>query len=270
MIRILALFLAVSSFFSLPCAAQNLPQGDFDSLRRGEQIRVAQVIDGLTLLLADGQIVRFSGIDIPDMAPEETGPLALTAIKVLNDMLVNKAVILHQTKKKDWGQTNRMGHMLAHVARAGDGAWVQGTLLALGLARVQTSQRNPEMAAAMYALEVKAREEKAGLWADPRWAVRGPEQAGDVLKSFQIVEGRVVSTAIKNNRIYLNFGADWRKDFTISIAPADRKRFSSQGLDPLQWGGRTLRVRGWIENYNGPFIAADHPEMIEILTEKSH
>jgi hypothetical protein len=29
--------------------------------------------------------------------------------------------------------------------------------------------------------------------------------------------------------------------------------------------GREIRVRGWLEFYNGPMIEATHPEQIELL-----
>ena len=40
--------------------------------------------------------------------------------------------------------------------------------------------------------------------------------------------------------------------------------FPDQGLDPLTLEGRRIRVRGWIDSYNGPVISADHPQMIEV------
>lgn len=65
--------------------------------------------------------------------------------------------------------------------------------------------------------------------------------------------------------MYLNFGADWRTDFTITIAARDLKLFEQAGLDLFALEGRTVRVRGWLDSYNGPAIEADHPEQIEVL-----
>ncbi len=83
--------------------------------------------------------------------------------------------------------------------------------------------------------------------------------------SFQLVMGRVRETAEVDERIYLNFGENWRKDFTVTIPPAHTERFHAAGMDPLELAGRWIRVRGWIEDYNGPMIEATHPEQIEVI-----
>jgi micrococcal nuclease len=85
--------------------------------------------------------------------------------------------------------------------------------------------------------------------------------------SFQLVEGRVIDVATVRNRTYLNFGADWRRDFTISIAPKDRRRFRKSGVDPMSYKGQRIRVRGWLKSYNGSMIDVTHPEQFEILDE---
>jgi hypothetical protein len=87
------------------------------------------------------------------------------------------------------------------------------------------------------------------------------------LKSWQIVEGKVESVATKNNRTYINFGKDWRTDFTVSIKSGDKRDFSKRGINPLDWGGKHIRVRGWLDEYNGPYIQINHPESVEILSK---
>ena len=81
--------------------------------------------------------------------------------------------------------------------------------------------------------------------------------------SVQIVEGIVTSTADVRGQIYLNFGADYKTDFTIAIARKYRRKF--EAIDPLSLEGARVRVRGWIELYNGPMIWIDHPERLEVL-----
>ena len=48
--------------------------------------------------------------------------------------------------------------------------------------------------------------------------VRTPADAGDALDSFQIVEGRVLAAALVRSGGYLNFGADYKTDFTLSFS----------------------------------------------------
>lgn len=266
--QILVFFCAFSSLFLFPALTQSqgtLPTGDFLELRSSGTAEVIQIIDPQTLQLHDGRIIRLAGLSFPDLQVHEAGELSVIAIDILRDMLEGQAVTIYQTKKNNWGQLNRMGHHLAHLERISDKAWVQGTLISLGLARVMTGQRNPEMAAQMYALEKNARQQNLGLWAESSYQVLNPEQAADHIDSFQIVKGEILSAALKKNRIYLNFGKDWRTDFTVSIAPTDKRLFLKQGLNPLQWNGQAVRVRGWIRSYNGPYMEISHPQAIEIL-----
>jgi hypothetical protein len=96
--------------------------------------------------------------------------------------------------------------------------------------------------------------------------VRRPIETPGYVDTFQIVEGRVVEAAeARSGRIYLNFGDNWREDFTATIEPADRPLFDAAGLDPLALAGRTIRLRGWIYAFNGPMITLTHPEQVEVV-----
>jgi len=64
---------------------------------------------------------------------------------------------------------------------------------------------------------------------------------------------------------YLNFDADWRSDFTVSVAPRDRRWFANGLAKLIDIKGRLVRVRGWLGWRNGPMIEATHPEQIEVL-----
>lgn len=262
--RILVLFITLASFFAFPALAQEgLPKGDFSDLRFMGSVRVAKIIDPQTIQLQDGRIVALTGLDFPDYAPQEAGDLSITAMNVLKDMFEGKDANFYQRKNKDLGLVNRMGHEIGHLERKSDGAWAQGSVVALGLARVRTEERNPEMADQLYALESEARADKAGLWAEEQYQILAPEETNDHIGQFAIVQGTVQSAAMNKNRIYLNFGQDWRTDFTVSIAPEDRRAFSRANIDPLQWNGKRIRVRGWLDSLNGPMIEIDHPQAIE-------
>ncbi len=236
---------------------------DFSALKKIDSAEVIEVITPQTIMLRNGQIIHLAGIRFPDYTPQVAGSFAVTAIKILKDMLGGQSVEVYQTKNKDWGRSNRMGHDLAHLYIPEKGLWVQGALLSLGLAQVETAQRNPEMAAQMLEIEKAAREEKTGIWEEAK--ILSPEETPGHLNSFQIVEGKIESAAIKKNRYYLNFGGNWRDDFTVSIAPENKSVFSKQGINPLDWNGKRVRVRGWVQSYNGPYIDVTHPEAIEIL-----
>ena len=261
----LIIFTLITSVICTAWAQDTLPSTEFKDMRRGEQGKIADAIGPLTLLLDNGQIIRLSGIDIPHSYGEEISPLAVTARDILKDMFAGQRIQLYQTKDKNMGLNNRMGHSLVHLERLDDDAWAQGTLLALGLARVKTSPSNAHMAQEMLAIEDKAREEKLGIWQDSD--ILAPDNASEGIGAFAIIEGTIESVALKKNRIYINFGKDWKTDFTVSIAPEDKRRFSKAKLDPLNWGGQRIRVRGSVREYNGPYMELTHPEAVEFIEE---
>lgn len=237
---------------------------DFGALRETTSGRVTHVISPALLQLQDGTLVYLSGLYYPDYAESQAGDYALLAMSILKDMLIGQDVTLYQTKNARAGRINRMGHALAHVVRKRDGVWVQGLMLGLGLAVVQTISTNPEMATEMLSIEERARAEQAGIW-ENLMAIRTPDSAAGFIGSFQIVEGRVESAALKNNRVYLNFGKNWRDDFTVTVAPEFKRSFAASGINLLDLNQGVVRVRGWLTEYNGPNMALDHPAALEVL-----
>lgn len=79
---------------------------------------------------------------------------------------------------------------------------------------------------------------------------------------FVLVEGVLVSVEHQEWRSYLNFGADWRRDFTIAMDRQQRDAFIAAGQDPVSWIGSYIRVRGIVENRGGPYIALRRPDWL--------
>ncbi len=262
------LYIITSIFFNAALANDNvLPKADFDDLRKMGVATVSEIVNPLTIKLNDGRFIHLAGLDFPDLDFYNSGDLSITANKILDDFLKNKKIIIYQTKSKDRGRINRMGHYIAHVARADNEVWVQGMLLSLGIARMRTSKYNPEMAKQMLKLENTARNNKLGLWDMAEYKILTPEQAKKHIGSYQIVEGVINSASMRKNKLYLNFGNNWREDFTVSISAFNLKQFTRKNIDPQQWNGKLIRVRGWIESYNGPYMEIDHPQRFEALFE---
>lgn len=238
---------------------------DLSELLKTDTAVVDEIIDPLRIKLKDGRIVQLTGLDIPDLVQEDPGNISILGFDFLERLLKNKKVTLYQSQDKDKGRINRMGHHLAHLVAADKDIWVQGALLTAGLARVQPSARNPELAAAMIAIEDGARTAQRGLWRGGRYPILTPENAETGLASWAVVEGRIRAVATAQNMLYLNFGLDWRKDFTITMSAPVRRAVGKSLGDPMGWSGRTVRVRGWIESRNGPSIGLLGPEWISLL-----
>ena len=74
-----------------------------------------------------------------------------------------------------------------------------------------------------------------------------------------------MATAKVRDNVFLNFGADYKTDFTILIDKQGQRRFKRAGIDPRSLEGARVRVRGWVEMKNGPMIELDHVERLEVL-----
>ena len=241
------------------------------ALDLSERARVVEVIDGDTLLLDDGRPVRLVGIQSPKLplgrAGFEAWPLAEEAKAALAALTLGRDVALGYGGRRNDRHGRELAHLYLLEGTGEAGLWVQGALLEAGMARVYSFADNRALVAEMLARERRARANRRGIWADPFYAVRTPERVEGHAGSFQLVEGNVLKAAKVKGRIYLNFGEDWKSDFTITLAPAARRVFEAEGIDPLGFGGQRVRVRGWIESFNGPMIEASHPEQIEVIQE---
>ena len=245
----------------LAIAAWAAPPG----LHPGGEARVREVIDGDTVLLDDGAQVRLVGIQAPKLPLGRAGfrawPLADEAETALEEIVLSKTVSLAY----GGARTDRHGRRLAHLHVVGTGSWVQGEMLRRGLARVYTFPDNRALAAEMLERERQAREERRGIWREPFYRILSPDTAGRHVDSFQLIEGRVLAVVTVKGRHYLNFGPDWRTDFTISVGPEASRLFRAANMDLGSLEGRRVRVRGWLAFRNGPSIEATHPEQLELL-----
>ncbi len=252
--------------FGLP--AQGLGQGD---LKPGPTVTIASIVDGDTVVLKTPVMgatqIRLVGIQAPKLPLGRKNfpawPLAEAAKSLLTTLIDGQALTL----SFGGAQKDRHGRLLAHLHRP-DGTWIQGEMLKRGMARVYSFPDNRTKVADMLALEREARNARRGIWGLRYYAVRGPDPAGDLSRlagSFQLIEGRVADAVKIKGQVYLNFGQDWRKDFTITLKAKVARLFAKAGVDPLGFKGRMVRVRGWLKKYNGPMIEASHPEQIEVI-----
>lgn len=260
--RIVLLFILIASPFlsGNPEAAT-----DFGDLRETQSGLVINVVDPHTLLLKDGRTIALTGLDYPDFTPPESGDYAYAAQTILKDLLVGQNVRVYQSKSTKSGRINRMGHDFAHLVLANNGVWVQELILSLGLARVRPTLSHPEMVRAMLFAENMARVAQKGVWADEKFGLQTPDSIQSLGDGYHIVEGTIRSVATVKNTLYLNFGDRWQNDFTIAIAAGDRRYFTKSGIDLQQLGNRTVRARGWVRDYNGPYMEIERPEAMEII-----
>lgn len=244
-----------------------------EALRDGPRGTVTAVRDGDTVLLDTGLEVRLVGTQAPKLPLGregfETWPKAEEARQALEEIVLGQSVVLRYGGE----QIDRHGRALAQlfVVLTDREIWAQEEMLMAGMARVYSFPDNRACLLELFAAEAKARAMKLGIWGDPEYSVRRadrPEVLLDRAGHYELVEGRVLLAAEAGALVYLNFGRRWKEDFTVVIDARSRKLFAESGLDPLVLGGALVRVRGWIDDYDGPRIEVTHPEQIEVLATR--
>lgn len=160
------------------------------------------------------------------------------------------------------GAPDRHARVRAQLRRD-DGLWLQEEMLRQGLAMVETQRDCQESAGALLIQEAAARDARRGVWSNRRYRVQTAEEVRG--GGWRIVEGRVAQVEKRKGVAYLNFGADWRSDFTVRLAGPVLRDFAAVGRDPLALRGRRVRVRGWVDWHNGPELTPDHPAQLEVL-----
>jgi endonuclease YncB( thermonuclease family) len=211
-------------------------------------IAVRTVLDGRTLILSDGREVRLAGIEVE---PDTRAALAA--------YLSDGPILLKPLS------TDRHGRIVA-FAFAGTRPSAQRHLISLGLARVAARVGDAGCAAELFAAERTARSQRLGLWGNPHYVKKSenPAEIAAERGRFTVVEGRVLSVRESGGVIYVNFGRRWSEDFTVTVLKRAERLFSDAGVELKKLAGRTVRIRGYVEERGGPWIEATRPEQIEI------
>lgn len=226
---------------------------------------------GDALLAHDGALV-FEGLDVRN--GQTTFRLAGLADddwpdrdRAIADWLRTRPQVeLHPASKPD-----RYGFQPVILFGAADDAPLQSELLERGLARLSGADDLPPLCLSSLAkAESAAIAARRGLWADPRFAILpawDPDAMAPRLDSFQVVEGRILSTGRTSRRLYLNFGEYWAKDFTVEVTGNVEKALERAGMRLEDWVGARIRVRGWLSESRGPMMMIDGPNQIERLSD---
>lgn len=213
------------------------------------------------LVMIDGRALKLEGIRMPGGA-QDHAPQALAdeARSELDNLAKGRELDVHAV----WPKEDRYDRVRGQIFTE-DGKWLQLELLRKGLARVEISPDRGECYRELYSVEAEARRGGLGIWANTAYATRQPDGIRNDVGTFQVVVGRVMSAAASDGKVYLNFGQDVRRDFTVVIGPDDVKTFKFMGVDPLNYGGKLVRVRGVVQTLSGPAIAVGNPKQIELL-----
>lgn len=118
------------------------------------ELRVTKVIDGDTIVLENGEYVRYIGMD----SPEKGRPFYLEATRENKRLVEGRKIRLEY----DVERTDRYGRTLAYVY-AGD-TFINAELVKNGYAMIYTFPPNVKYYKALLALQEEARKGNRGLW----------------------------------------------------------------------------------------------------------
>jgi endonuclease YncB( thermonuclease family) len=261
------------------CRAE-LPAGETED---GGKVRA--ISDGRSFVLEDGRDIRVAGVEVPlPPGSGEVGERAQAARAAsqasraaLESMIGGQTIKLRPSGAAD----DRYGRMLAHVyvVRGASAQSVAHEMLGRGFARFSAQIGNTAgknagdrptdrlCAGELLGRERAAREAKLGLWGEPYYGIVGAESGAELVAErgyFTVIEGKVVSVRESGGTIYVNFGRRWSEALTVTILKRNERNFAAAGLEPRRLENRRVRVRGWVEERNGPRIEAARPEQIEV------
>ncbi|MCM8778490.1 MAG: thermonuclease family protein [Candidatus Omnitrophica bacterium] len=228
---------------------------------------VERVIDGDTIVLKGGKVVRYIGIDTPEIREKENGkwiyspqPFALEA-KELNEKLVEKKWVSleYDVEKKD-----RYGRLLGYVFV--DNTFVNAKLIEEGLAFLYTSPPNVKYVDKFLTLQKKAREAGWGIWGIYTRGSISDKEAKEHIGELAEVVGRIVKTGEKEKLVILYFGQGKKDDFKVVIFKKDEKYFRERKIIlSTYYTGKKVKVYGKIRYHFGPEMIVHHPAQIEIM-----
>lgn len=257
-------FSFVSSFAVLSwlAVAGGVGKASADDAHRSHAAQVGHVDERGALVLADGGELCLTGIRVPTDDEGYDRPASWRSAWLA---IVEGQTFFHQIEHPL--EHDRYGCPFAHVETA-NRVPLQHLLLEAGWAVTDPSSVSEERGVGtgavdtMLRLEDQARKAGRGIWRGSR---AGPRTADDLSRwigTRQLVEGRVRRMSDNDRYIYLNFGADWRTDFTVRL---NRKMIDAARIDPAKFDGRKLRIRGFLQDSRGPLIDIAHPKQIEFL-----
>lgn len=206
---------------------------------------VKYVIDGDTLVLADGRHIRVLGINAPEVrhgsqAGQALGPEARTALRTLVDAANDRVRLGFDTTRRD-----RYGRTLAYLFSP-TGQDLGRQLLQRGLAYLIAIPPNDAHRDCYAAAEAAARHAQQGLWDGI-----APEPAGRLERHDGFVMLRGAVTDVRETRQgHLVIELDQRVE--LFVRQQNRRKIGLATPPPV---GSVLEARGWLYDYHG------HPDL---------
>lgn len=220
------------------------------------EARVRHVVDGDTVVLDDGRLVRLLGINAPELgrdgAPDE--PLAREARTRLNRLVQGQRVQLRFEAQTE----DHYGRLLAHVTLH-DGTDVQALLLREGLAFLVAIPPDVGAVERYARIEHTARAAGRGVWRLAYYRPVSADAVAGTATGFRRVTGVVRHVGIGRDAVYL----DLSRALALVIPKSDWHYF---GGNASRFKGTRVEASGWLTRHDGRYqLRVGHPAVLRVL-----
>ncbi len=228
-------------------------------------VAVKKVVDGDTVELENGRMVRYIGIDTPETRRKvsggwvETGDVYGLEAKRLNEEFVSgRSVRLEFDLVKE----DKYNRLLAYCFTDYQGReiLVQEELLRKGLAFLYTFPPNVKYVDRFVSALKEARDNRRGIWSQDLSIPSS--SAVRFIGQRKIIEGVVKKTRSMESLVRLETDG-----VIIVIFKNDLDMFLRNGISPASYyKNKKVQAFGYIKEYKGePEIIVSHPSQIEIV-----
>ncbi len=244
----------MSAFFVAALNSHACEPGHID-----ERALVAQVIDGDTVRLQDGRLVRFIGLNTPELGRDGRSfqPYAREATQALRDLLNphQRQVLLRYGHQRH----DRYGRTLAHPYLP-DRDNITAELIRQGLATALLVPPNTHHLDCYQRAERQARELRRGIWTLTQYRPIASSELARDTRGVRLVTGRVVRVGHGGRATWLNLEGR----VAIKIADEDAGYFRDMDFKDLK--GQRVLARGWIYNHKGELrLRVRHPAALSTV-----
>ena len=217
-----------------------------EALAASRKVVLAGAADGGVVRTEDGVEIRLSGI-FP-----ASGDAARSRLAEL--VSGDGWMFLPMGEKHD-----RYGRETGRITGP-DGHSLAEKMVREGLAVFLPEQGLPQKdVRSLLAAESSARLSGLGMWGKGLRVY--PADGSIPVGQFALIEGVVLETGRAGDEAFLNFGWDYRRDFTVVLP---RRLWKSLG-DHAAFAGHRVRVRGYVMWRSGPQVEISRKEAVELL-----
>ncbi|MEJ2572904.1 MAG: thermonuclease family protein [Gammaproteobacteria bacterium] len=225
-----------------------------------ERVTVDHAYDGDTVTLRDGRRLRLIGVDTPELGrdgkPDQA--YAVAARDALRGLLKEQGPELDL--RLDHTRRDVYHRLLAH-AFLRDGTSLSAWLLERGYGTLLIIPPNDWNARCYAAAEGRARADKAGVWALPKYYAIASTRLQKTARGYHLIEGRVTHVGKSAHSLWL----DLEGGVAARIDRKDLDYFPVKSWADLV--GKEVMVRGWVHPYRDEMqVRLRYPTDLEVTT----